>query len=68
MLDRRKTVGRRIVRERRRESVAVAVERRSGQERRSSLRRRSGQERRGSGEQAERRERQRTTLPRMHLL
>ncbi|HKW40867.1 MAG TPA: hypothetical protein VJN39_06435 [Gemmatimonadales bacterium] len=59
--DRRKTVGRRIVRERRRESVPVVVERRSGKNRRGSLQRRSGEQRRVSGE------RRRITLPRMPL-
>jgi hypothetical protein len=76
MRDRRKTLGRRIVRDRRRESVPVAVERRSGEDRRRWPRR-SGEERRGSGaqveraergERGERGERQRTTLPRLHLI
>jgi hypothetical protein len=45
-IDRRETLGRRIVRERRREVVPILTERRSGAERRSGVARRSGKERR----------------------
>lgn len=44
--DRRQGLGRRIVRDRRRETILVAVERRSGTERRSAIPRRSGLDRR----------------------
>jgi hypothetical protein len=45
-LDRRENLGRRIVRDRRREQIPPEVERRSGKERRSGITRRSGEERR----------------------
>ncbi|HEV2749946.1 MAG TPA: hypothetical protein VGV12_05410 [Gemmatimonadales bacterium] len=46
--DRRRTAGRRIVRDRRRETVPVPVEHRSGADRRSRVPRRSGEQRRES--------------------
>ena len=46
--DRRQSLGRRIVRDRRREQVLPESERRSGKERRSGLARRSGEERRSA--------------------
>jgi len=45
-VDRREGLGRRIVRDRRREQVPPADERRGGKERRSGVARRSGEERR----------------------
>ena len=46
LVDRRQSLGRRIVRERRRRTVSVAVDRRSGIDRRTNMLRRSGDERR----------------------
>src|SRR5882724_6962350 len=46
--DRRQNLGRRIVRDRRREQEPPKVERRNGQERRSGIARRSGEERRSA--------------------
>jgi len=46
--DRRRDLGRRMVRDRRREAVAVPFERRKGGDRRSGAQRRAGAERRTS--------------------
>ena len=54
LVDRRQSVGRRIVRERRRMAVPVTIDRRSGIERRTIMSRRAGQERRHSRERRRR--------------
>jgi len=54
LVDRRHSVGRRIVRERRRNAVPVTIDRRTGIERRMVLVRRSGEERRESRERRRR--------------
>src|SRR5213080_2466745 len=50
LVDRRQSLGRRIVRERRRRTVSVAVDRRSGIDRRTNMLRRSGDERGGGAD------------------
>lgn len=52
-VDRRQGLGRRIVRERRREHVSVDEERRSGQDRRSGVQRRVLPDRRSGGHKRE---------------